>query len=202
MFLKYCIGDDDDGESDATFDQMEHVGMLMYIIASHQKQLRALVRNPQEYSRKCEDLPVKHDFKQNPTSKSLKNWWISETVTTQTKATVITPSARPNLLADLGSDSDSDHAPKQSKKEKPKKKAQQPATSSSSSTSSDHEPSPPPKKQTRKRKPPQLELSEDDLGGPLGPSDAGHRSPSQELHTAASTTKSKSKGKKSKKKTS
>lgn len=44
--LKYCIGDDDDGESDATFDQMEHVGMLMSIIASHQKQLRAVVQNP------------------------------------------------------------------------------------------------------------------------------------------------------------
>ena len=37
--LKYCIEDDTDGESDATFDKMEHVKMLMYVIASHQKQL-------------------------------------------------------------------------------------------------------------------------------------------------------------------
>ena len=85
------------------------------------------------------------------------------------------------------------------KKKNQKKKLQRPATSSSSSTSSDDEPSRPPKKQTRKCKPPQHKLSEDDLGGPLGPSDAGHCSQSQELQTAESTTKSKSNGKKSKK---
>ena len=87
--LRYGIRDKEN-ESDAIFDQMEHVGMLMYVIAPHQKQLRCLIRNPKEYSRKCEDLPVKHDFKQNPTLKSLKNWWIDETVTTQTKPTIIT----------------------------------------------------------------------------------------------------------------
>ena len=38
--LKYTIADDDDGDSDATFDQIEHLGMLMYVIASHQKQLK------------------------------------------------------------------------------------------------------------------------------------------------------------------
>ena len=102
---------------------MEHVGMLMYVIGSHQKQLRSLVRNPAEYSRKCEDLSVRHDFKKNGTLKSLKSWWVSETVTTQTKASVIMSTARRNLLADVGSESDSDHAPKQLKKKNKKESA-------------------------------------------------------------------------------
>ena len=47
-------------------------------------------------------------FKVNPTLKSLKNWWQSETVTTQTTPTAITSSHWRNLLVDLGSETDSD----------------------------------------------------------------------------------------------
>lgn len=112
---RYCIDDETDGESDAIFDKMEHVGMLMYVIGSQQKQLRSLVRNPPEYSRKCDNLSVRHEFKHNPTLKTLKNWWVSETATVKTQATVLTPTARKNLLAHLGSESESDHASKQSK---------------------------------------------------------------------------------------
>ena len=43
--------------------------MLLYVMASHQKQLRSLIRNLVEYSRKCQELPVKHEFKLNPTLK-------------------------------------------------------------------------------------------------------------------------------------
>ena len=116
--LRYCIDDDTEGESDAVLDKMEHVGMLMYVIGSQQKQLRSLVRNAPEYSRKCDNLSVRHEFKNNPTLKTLKNWWVSETATVKTQTTVLTPTARKNLLADLGSDSESDDAPKQSKKQK------------------------------------------------------------------------------------
>ena len=86
------------------------------------KELRSLVRNPLEYSRKCHDLPVKHDFKLNPTLKTLKNWWASETVTVQTKATAITSSHGRNLLEDLGSESDSDDETASRKKKKAKGK--------------------------------------------------------------------------------
>ena len=65
--LRYCIDDDTEGESDAVLDKMEHVGMLMYVIGSQQKQLRSLVRNAPEYSRKCDNLSVRHEFKNNPT---------------------------------------------------------------------------------------------------------------------------------------
>ena len=90
--LTYAIADDDE-EVDETFDQMEHLGMLLYVITSHVKQLRSLIRNPAEYSRKCEELPAKHDFKVNPNLKLLKNWWVSDTVNTQSKPTVITQQA-------------------------------------------------------------------------------------------------------------
>ena len=142
---------------------MEHVGMLMYVIGSQQKQLRSLVRNAPEYSRKCDNLSVRHEFKNNPTLKTLKNWWVSETATVKTQTTVLTPTARKNLLADLGSESESDQASKK------KKKVQQEVLSSPSSTSSDEEPPPPPKKASKKRKNPLLELTEEDLGGPLAP---------------------------------
>ena len=46
--LRYCIDDDTEGESDAVLDKMEHVGILMYVIGSQQKQLRSLVRNAPE----------------------------------------------------------------------------------------------------------------------------------------------------------
>ena len=52
--LKYAITDD-------TFDKMEHLGMLLHVMGSHQKQLCALIRNSVEYSRKCEQLPAAHD---------------------------------------------------------------------------------------------------------------------------------------------
>ena len=116
--LKICIDDDTEGESDAVLDKMEHVGMLMYVIGSQQKQLRSLVRNAPEYSRKCDNLSVRHEFKNNPTLKTLKNWWVSETATVKTQTTVLTPTARKNLIADLGSESESDQASKKSKKKR------------------------------------------------------------------------------------
>lgn len=82
--LKYSIDDANDN-TDSTFDAMEHLGMVMYVIASHQK----LVRNTAEYSKKCQDLPAKHDFKLNPNLKSLKSWWSTESVTQLTKPTTI-----------------------------------------------------------------------------------------------------------------
>lgn len=196
--LRYCIDDETDGESDAIFDKMEHVGMLMYVIGSHQKQLRSLVRNAPEYSRKCDNLSVRHEFKNNPTLKTLKNWWVSDTATVKTQATVLTPTARKNLLADLGSESESDHASKQSKRQKPKKQIQQEALSSPFSTTSDEEPPPPPKKASKKRKTPLLELSEEDLGGPLAPSDVAHYSSSEPPQATDTGAKRKSKKKKPK----
>lgn len=68
--LKYAIAEDD-RDSEKIFDQIEHPGVLLYVTASHQKQLRSLIRNPAEYRRKCEELPEKHDFKVNPNLKSL-----------------------------------------------------------------------------------------------------------------------------------
>ena len=196
--LRYCVDDGTEGESDTVFDKMEHVGMLMYVIGSQQKQLRSLVRNPQEYSRKCDNLSVRHEFKNNPNLKTLKNWWVSETTTVKTQTTVLTPTARKNLLADLGSDSDSDDAPKQSKKQKAKKNVQQEVLSSPSSTSSDEEPPPPPKKASKKRKNPLLELAEEDLGGPLAPSDVAHCSSSELPQATDTSAKRRSKRKKSK----
>ena len=60
--LKYAIENDDE-DSDKTFEEMEHLGMLVYVIGSHQKQLRALIRNAIKYSRRCEELPAKHEYK-------------------------------------------------------------------------------------------------------------------------------------------
>ena len=165
--LKYAIDNDD---SDETFDNMEHLGMLLYVIGSHQKQLRSLIRNPGDYSRKCEDLPIKHDFKVNGNLKSLKSWWASETVTAQTKPTMITPSYRKNLLPDLGSDTDSDQESAKQKKKKGKKRPQRALSSSSSSLSLSDEDPPPKKKRTLKKKKPELELSEEELGDVPGPS--------------------------------
>ena len=39
QLLKHAITDDDE-ETDDTFDKMEHMGMLLYVIGFHQKQLR------------------------------------------------------------------------------------------------------------------------------------------------------------------
>lgn len=75
--LKYTIGNDDE-EVDRVFDRMEHLGHMLYVVGSHHKQLRSLVRNPRDYSRKCETLPVSHDFKIQPGIKLLKSWWIDE----------------------------------------------------------------------------------------------------------------------------
>lgn len=58
-----------------------------YVIGSHQKQLRTLIRNPIDCSRKCQELPAAHDFKENLNLKSLKSWRASETIT-------VTPSER------------------------------------------------------------------------------------------------------------
>ena len=120
--LKHAINNDDE-DSDDTCDKMEHLGMLLYVIGSHQNQLRSLIRNPIDYSKKCEDLPAKHEFEVNTNLKSLKNWWASETVTTQTKRTVITSSYGRNLLADLGNNTDSNDKSAREKRKKANKKA-------------------------------------------------------------------------------
>ena len=70
--FKYAITDDNE-ETNVTFDRMEHLGMILYVIGSHQKQLSSLMRNRVEYSRKYQDPPAKHDFKINPPLKSLKS---------------------------------------------------------------------------------------------------------------------------------
>lgn len=67
--LKYTIGNDDE-EVDWVFDRMEHLGHMLYVVGSHHKQLRSLVRNPRDYSRKCETLAVSHEFKVEPGIKS------------------------------------------------------------------------------------------------------------------------------------
>ena len=51
--LKYTIRKDDD-ETDKVFDRMEHLGHMLYVVGSHHKQLKSLVRNPRDYARKCE----------------------------------------------------------------------------------------------------------------------------------------------------
>ena len=107
---------------------------------------------------------------------------------------MLTPTARKNLLADLGSESESDQASKKSKKQT--KKVQQEVLSSPSSTSSDEEPPPPPKKASKKRKNPLLELTEEDLGGPLAPSDVAHCSSSALPQATERSAKRKSKRKK------
>ena len=167
--LKYAIDNDDD-DSDETFDKMEHLGMLLYVIGSHKKQFRSLIRNPGDYSKKCEDLPVKHDFKVNGNLKSLKSWWASQTVTSQTKPTVITSSHRKNLLADLGSDTDSDQESGKRKRKKGMKRSQRALSLSSSSLSLSDDDPPAKKKHTHKKKQSQLELSEEKLGDLPGPS--------------------------------
>lgn len=172
--LKYSLDDANDN-TDSAFDAMEHLGMVMYVIASHQKQVRALVRNTAEYSKKCQDLPAKHDFKLNPNLKSLKSWWSTESVTQLTKPTTISQSYRRNLLAELGSDTDTeeDMHSKKNKKDKRKGKKRmekEPSVSSlSSSNTSEDDNVPPSKPPSRKRKPQQFDLSDDDLAEP-GPS--------------------------------
>ena len=201
--LKYAIDNDDD-DSDETFDQMEHVGMLLYVIGSHQKQLQSLIRNPAEYSKKCEDLPLKHEFKLklNADVKSLKNWWASETVTSESKSTVISASYKKNLLADLGSDSDSDQESRKQNKKKGRKRPERAVSPSSSSGSSKDDEPPPKKKRTEKKKPRQLELSDDELSNVPGPSGVSVWSPQQhesQEDTTSSKGKKKSKKNKSKK---
>ena len=147
--LKYSIDDEND-DTDTTFDTMEHVGMMLYVIGSHQKQLRALVHNTAEYSRKCQDLPAKHDFQLNPNLKSLKTWWTAETVTAETRPKAITSAYRRNLLAELGNETDSDEDAHTRKKKKGKGKSKQRVTkqpsissTSSSNLSDDDDISPP-----------------------------------------------------------
>ena len=86
--LTYVITDDDDEESeelskDDIFDGIEMMGHIMYLIGNHYRHMRMLVRNPNEYAQKS-DLPLNHDFKQNPTLQSLNNWWVEKTVTSST----------------------------------------------------------------------------------------------------------------------
>lgn len=83
---------------------MEHLGHMLYVVGSHHKMLRSLVRNPRDYSRKCETLPVSHEFKVEPSIKSLKTWWVQEAADSQ-EAGPSTASyggaARRNLLDEL-----------------------------------------------------------------------------------------------------
>lgn len=175
--LKYAIDDEND-TTDQTFDTMEHLGMMLYIIGSHQKQLRALVRNPTDYSKKCQDLPAKHEFKLNPNLKSLKSWWSAEAVTQESRPTSISATYRRNLLAELGSDTDSaeDARARKNKKGKGKGKkrpAAEPSISSLSSTDlSDNDNISPPRPSQRKRKVQEHTLSDNDFpqAGPSGES--------------------------------
>ncbi|KAK2566550.1 hypothetical protein P5673_009178 [Acropora cervicornis] len=69
--LKYATTDNDD-KTDDSLDKMEHLRLLPYVIGSHQKQLRSLIRNSVEYSRKCQELPAKHEFKSGGKKSKLK----------------------------------------------------------------------------------------------------------------------------------
>lgn len=201
--LKYSI-DDAHENTDSTFDTMEHVGMIMYVTASHQKQLRALVRNTAEYSKKCQDLPAKHDFKLNPHLKSLKSWWITESVTQVAKPTTISQTYRRNLLAELGSDSEPDEDTPRKKHKKGKGKGKnrpvrEPSVSSlSSSTMSEDDDIPPAKPPGRKRKAKELQLSDDDLAD-AGPSGESNWIPTSQREPEANKDKTKSKKGKKKK---
>lgn len=65
----------------------------------------------------ADDLWEKHEFKLNPTLKTLMSWWASETATTESKPIAITSCHRRNLFADLGSETESEEdTPKQKKK--------------------------------------------------------------------------------------
>ena len=201
QLLKYSIADPSDN-TDSTFDTMEHLGMIMYVIASHQKQLRALVRNTADYSKKCQDLPAKHEFKLKPGLKSLKAWWSTESVTQLVKPTTISQTYRRNLLAELGSDSDTDddaHGKKGKKgKGKGKKRIEKtPSVSSLSSDTSDDDEPPAPKPPSTKRKIQELELSDIDLAE-AGPSGESNWEPTTQ--DGQKSHKEKSKTKKSKKK--
>jgi len=66
----------------------------------------------------ADDLPEKHEFKLNPTLKTLKSWWASETVTTESKLIAITSSHRRNLFTDLGSETESEEDTAKRKKKK------------------------------------------------------------------------------------
>lgn len=201
--LKYAIDDQTD-ITDKALDTMEHVGMMLYVIGSHQKQLRALVRNTADYSKKCQDLPAKHEFKLHPNLKTLKLWWSAEAVTQETRPTTISASYRRNLLAELGSDSESykDGDPRQNKKGKGKGKkttTRQPSISSLSSTDpSDDDDVPPPTPSRRKRKPQEHRLSEDDLAD-AGPSGESNWEPTSAQPEQQSKEKKKAKKPKKKK---
>lgn len=199
--LKYSIADPSDN-TDSTFDAMEHLGMIMYVIGSHQKQLRALVRNTADYSKKCQDLPAKHEFKLNPGLKSLKSWLSTESVTQLVKPTTISQTYRRNLLAELGSDTDTedDTRGKKDKRGKGKGKKRmekQPSVSSLSSDMSDDDIPPAPKPSSTKRKAQELELSDDDLAD-AGPSGESNWEPTSQREQQLY--KDKTKSKKAKKK--
>lgn len=200
--LKYAIDDEND-TTDKTFDEMEHLGMILYVIGCHQKQLRALVRSTADYSKKCQDLPAKHEFKINPGLKSLKEWWSTEAVTEISKPSTISATYRRNLLAELGSDTDSDEDGKSNKDKKGKGKgkkrpAKELSISSLSSTDlSDDDDVPPPKPSPRKRKSQQTMLSDQDIAD-AGPSGESNWEPSSSQ--TESQNKRKSKPKKAKKK--
>ena len=122
--LKYSIGNDDD-EVDRVFDRMEHLGHMMSIVGSHHKQLRSLVRNPRDYSRKCETLAVSHEFKVQPGIKTLKEWWVQEAAYTQQSGPSTSSyggAARKNLLDELDDCEDQSQyqrAKKRSRQDKP-----------------------------------------------------------------------------------
>ena len=199
--LKYSIVDPSDN-TDSTFDTMEHLGMIMYVIASHQKQLHALVRNTADYSKKCQDLPAKHEFKLNPGLKSLKTWWSTESVTQLVKPTTISQTYRRNLLAELGSDTDTedDTRGKKDKEGKGKKRMQKkPSVSSLSSDTSDDDIPPAPKPPSTKRKAQELELSDNDLAD-AGPSGESNWEPTSQREQQSNKDKTKSKKAKKKKK--
>ena len=197
--LKYSIADPSDN-TDSTFDTMEHLGMIMYVIASHQKQLRALVRNTADYSKKCQDLPAKHEFKLNTGLKSLKSWWSTESVTQLVKPTTISQTYRRNLLAELGSDTDTedDTRGKRDKEGKGKKRMQKkPSVSSLSSDTSDDDIPQAPKPPSTKHKAQELELSDDDLAD-ASPSGESNWEPTSQREQQSN--KDKMKPKKAKKK--
>ncbi|PFX22091.1 hypothetical protein AWC38_SpisGene13380 [Stylophora pistillata] len=141
--LKYFI--EDNSDRDEVFDNMEHQGMMIYTIASHQKQVRALVRDPKVYSLKCENLNASEGFKSNPSVTTLKEWRRKELGTEQVKVSEKISTSRKSLLEELGGSSvseDETHSKLQKSDAGKKRKADKLSSGESSTAVSNLDQSP------------------------------------------------------------
>lgn len=82
--------------------------MILHVVGSHVKQVRALVWEPEEYSKKCDHLNAREEFKVNPNIKTLRTWWITQTVTSEKTFTPATSSGKKSLFEELESSASSE----------------------------------------------------------------------------------------------